>query len=113
MAYLVVAGVTVPVALESVREVAVPVGQVRRAFSGAPRSSVSSYKREWRGIATKWMTRATANTLRAALDNTPPLTVTGDLTGSISAYIQNIEDAGRTKLAGGEYVRLSFDMLEA
>lgn len=112
--YLVVAGVTVPVAPDSVKEVAVPVGQVRRAYSGAPRSSVSAYKREWRGVTTTWIARSAANSLRAALKGTPPLAVSGDLpAGSITVYIQNIEDAGRSKFAGGEYVRISFDMLEA
>lgn len=113
MAYLVVGGVTVSVQLERVRRIDVSVGEVRRAYSGAPRSSVSAYKNEWRGIETTWLTRSAADTLRAALKGTPPVTVSGDLTGSISAYIRNIEDVGRSKFAGGEHVRLSFDLLEA
>ena len=113
MAYLVVAGVTVPVALGSGRRAEVPIGDVQRAYSKAPRSSVSGYKLEWRGVETVFIPRATANTLRTALKGTPPLAVTGDLTGSLNVYVRNIEEVDKTKLSGGEYVRLSFDMWEA
>lgn len=111
MAYLVV-GSTVPVALGGSQRTEVPIGEVRRAFSGAPRSSVSGYKREW-SVETAWMTRAAADTLRTALKGTPPVSVSGDLTGSISVYVQNIRTVGSDKGAAGEFTRLAFDLLEA
>lgn len=118
MAYAVIAGQTIPVMPTTPRRREFAVGEVRRAFSGAPRSSVRDYWLEWEGVETKWITRAQADTIRSALKSTPPLTVSGDMFGSVtSAYVQNIREVEKArKMFAGvntEAVRLSFDAWEA
>lgn len=106
----------VRVEISSARRTEVPVGEVRRAFSGAPRSTVRAYKREW-PLETVWYTRATADSLRTALQATPPIAVTGDLAGSVNVYFSDIQEVEKTeRVVGGtrtEYVRLGFLMLQA
>lgn len=117
MAFLVIAGQTIPVIPTSARRREFAIGEVRRAFSGAPRSSVRGYKLAWEGVETSWISRAQADTIRTAIKGTPPLTTTGDLTGAINTYILNIQEVDKArKMIGGvsvEAVRLSFDIWEA
>lgn len=114
MAFLVIAGQTIPVWLNSGHRKETLIGEVRRAYSGAPRASIQGYETEWEGIETKWIARSTADTIRTALKGTPPLTVTGDLTGSITAFVLNIREVekGRKMIGGAsvEAVRLSLDL---
>jgi hypothetical protein len=117
MAYLTVGGVTVKVIHSAPRRREEAVGEVRRAFSGAPRSSVRAYYSVWEGVETTWITRTAADTLRAALKGTPPVACTGDLTGSINAYVSNIQEVEKARLLSSgsnvEHVRLSFDLWAA
>lgn len=117
MAYLVVGAVTVQVITSSPLRSETAVGSVRRAFSGKPRSSVSDYFTEWNGVETAWLIKADADTLRAALEAGPPVSVSGDLTGSISVYVLNIKEVEKAehRIAGvrTERVRLGFDMWAA
>ena len=59
------------------------------------------------------LTRAAADTLEGLLQAAPPLTLTGDLTGAISGYAQNIRMHSKAMVGGAEKVRLSFELLEA
>lgn len=117
MPFLVIASQTIPVTLNAARRKDVEVGEVRRAFSGAPRSSVRAYVREWEGVETRWISRAQADTFRSALEGAPPLAASGDLTGSVNVYIRNVQEVekGRKIISGSavEAVRLSFDILQA
>lgn len=82
MAYLVVGGVTVPVAADSPPTHRLPqIGEVVRAFDGSPRSSVQAEAPEWE-IRTAILTDAAANTLLAVLRGAHPITCSGDLLGS-------------------------------
>lgn len=111
MVYLVIGALGVNVAVRSAHRISVPVGEVRRSFSGKPRSTVSDYITAWEGVETSWMTRAAANTLRAALeDTTPPVAISGDLTGSINAYFLNVREVDKDEFGGAEYIRIGFDI---
>lgn len=112
MAYLTVGGTTIPIADEESERIDFEVGEVRRAFSGAPRSSVRAYKAGWK-LSTPWVTRSSGNTYRGLLEASPPLTLTGDVTGSVSGYALNISTKSRTNAAGAEVVKVSFELWQA
>lgn len=83
MAFLVVGGVTVPVAAGSSPTLKyVQIGEVAPAFDGSPRSSVQSERLEVEGIVTPPMLDAAAATLLAVLRGSHPITCSGDLLGS-------------------------------
>ena len=65
-------------------------------------------KGNWQ-IATVYMATAAADTIVTALEGTPPLAASGDLTGSINVLVGNIQ---REHKAVGK-VRLSFLVQEA
>lgn len=106
----------VKVDINSSQRAEVPVGEVRRAFSGAPRSTVSSYRREWQ-LETVWLTRTVINSLRTALEAAPPVAVTGDLTGSVNVYFSDIREIEKNEFRVGgtltEHARLGFLMMQA
>lgn len=110
MPYLVVAGQTISVAVDTPARNRVEIGKRERAFDGTQRSSVRARKSEWT-VETTWYTRANADTLVTALEGAPPLTVTGDMAGSISAHAANIRTA-HAQFAAGEFVKVTFDLLE-
>lgn len=109
MPFLVVASQTIPVAVGTSSRARTEIGKVERAFDGTARSSVRARKNDW-PITTTWGAAATIDTIRAALEGTPPLAASGDLTGSVNVVITGIrEDLDDT----GSYKRLSFTMMEA
>lgn len=112
MPLLAIGGTTVDVADDEVERTETEVGEVRRAFSGSPRSSVRAHKAGWK-VSTVYITRAAANTLLGLLKATPPLTITGDLTGSISGYALNIQTESKTMAGGAEKVRVTFEIWAA
>lgn len=115
MAYLVAGGQTIGVSIGAPQRRLVSVGSVRRAYSGVPRSSVRAYFNEW-PVETKWIPRSTENTVITALKASTPVTMTGDMAGSVSGCVENIRrvEVGRKMFAGvnTEAVRLGFDLLE-
>ena len=108
MAFLIIAGQTIPVPPRQPRETRVEVGRRGRALDGSARSTVRARKGEWQ-VTTVAMTTAAADTMEAALEGTPPLAASGDLTGSINVLVGAIE---RTS-AGIGFVQLSFLVQEA
>ena len=108
MAFLVIAGQTIPVEVAGPVGPRVEIGQRGRAFDGSARSSVRARKGEW-SITTVIMTTAEANTIVSALEGTPPLAASGDLTGSINVLVGDIQREHR----GVGKVRLSFLVMEA
>lgn len=89
MAFLTIAGITVEVqtsqaqALEPTR-----VGEQRRAFSGALRSTVRAEKRGWR-FSTPPLTAADAATLQAAIATDAVVSCAGDaLGGTVSCMVR-------------------------
>lgn len=111
MPFLSIGGTDVSVANDTVDREEFAVGEVRAAFSGAPRSSVRAYKKRW-SMSTIPLTRTAANTLEGLLQANPPLTIAGDLTGSISGYASDIKMHSQTNAAGAELVVVSFRLWE-
>lgn len=111
MAFLTLGGVTIPVLIDEPEGVRVEIGARERAFDGGPRSSVRSRKWEW-PIVTRIVPEATGATILAALEGSPPIAATGDLTGSIDVIVGDVRQRW-SKKADGEYVQLSFLMQEA
>lgn len=111
MAFLVIAGQTIPVLLEEPESIRVEIGRRERAFNGDLRSSVRVRKEEW-PIITKLIPRATADTIITALEGTPPLAASGDMAGSINVLVGGITKRHQ-KFSSGEHVQLSFLVMEA
>ena len=108
MAFLVIASNTIPVAVGGPVAPRVEIGARGRSFDGSARSTVRARKGRW-AIVTAYMTTAAANTIVTALEGTPPLAATGDLTGAINVLVGEIERQFR----GIGFVRLSFIVQEA
>lgn len=112
MEFLVVAGVTVPVELNTSTADVSEVGDRERAFDGTMLATIRGHKNEWK-VQTPPLLRADADTLEAALKGTPPLACSGDLLGGpINCHATGIQKQYR-KYANGEHVALSFVLLEA
>ncbi len=107
MAFLIIASQTIPVPVLEPVAPRVEIGHRGRSFDGSARSTVRARKGEW-SIVTAYMTTAAADTIVTALEGTPPLAATGDLTGAINVLVGNIERAYK-----GVLVRLSFLVQEA
>ena len=108
MPFLVVAGETIPVEVSGPVGPRVEIGRHGRAFDGSARSTVRARKGEW-PIVTAYMTSTSADTIVTALEGTPPLAASGDLTGAINVLVGNIQREHR----GVAKVRLSFLVHEA
>ncbi len=111
MAFLIIAGQTIPVLMQEPTSSRGEVGRRGRAFDGSARSTVRARKEDW-PIVTKYVLRATADTMVSALEGSPPLAASGDLTGSINVLVGGIRKRHR-KFATGEHVQLSFLVQEA
>ena len=111
MAFLVVAGVTVPVALNTTSGAPVEAGERVRAWDNSMLSTVRDFKDEWQ-VTTALMLRADADTLKAALQGTPPLTCSGDLLGGSVSCHAVITGERYVKKGVGEMVALSFTLME-
>lgn len=107
MAFLVIAGVTIPVEVVGPDAPRVEIGHRGRAFDGSARSTVRARKGEW-PIVTAYMTPAKADTIVTAIEGTPPLAASGDLTGFIDVLVGVVQ-----RRYNGTTVRLSFFMQEA
>jgi hypothetical protein len=80
MAFLIVNGQTVPVAVDGASMEQELIGDRARAFDGTMRSTRRATKRRWK-VKTTPMTSAEATLLTTSLLNTPPVTCSGDLLG--------------------------------
>lgn len=112
MAFLVVAGVTVPVALNTTQGAPVEAGERVRAWDNSMLATIRDRKKEWQ-VTTRPIPRADANTLEAALNGTPPLACSGDLLGGAVNCHAQITDLRYAKYAPGEHVVLVFTLMEA
>lgn len=113
MAYLVVGGVTVPVAADSPPAHRLSqIGEVVRAFDGSPRSSVQAESPEWE-IRTAVLTDAEANTLLAVLRGSHPITCSGDLLGSSMSCVPTDIQTAPVHLGTTRRRSVSFRLLGA
>jgi hypothetical protein len=111
MAFLIVGGVTVPVAVGQAAEGRPQLGEVVRAFDGSPRSSVRDALREWE-IQTIPVTGSLAATLLAVLEGAHPITCSGDLLGGSVACVPTDISAPPVKTgAVAPYRTISFRLL--
>ena len=117
MAYLTIGDyyTAVPVDTASPQMRVETIGEVRRAFSGVPRSSVRARYNVWE-IETRWMPRATADDIMEALAESPPIDVGGDMLSAASALAVNVRRSATTRavVAGvnTEMVKLSMELWE-
>lgn len=111
MAFLIVGGVTVKVAVGQAAEDRPQIGEVVIAFDGSPRSSVQGRRYEWE-ITTAPITEAEADTLLAALEGSHPVTCSGDLIGGTLGCIPTEIKNNPVKISGAtRYRAVSFRLL--
>lgn len=111
MAFLTVAGVTVPVSVNQFTSKRIEVGTTERAFDGTMRSSIRARKNEW-SIVTAMMPAADAESLISTLEGTPPLSAAGDLVGSTVSTVAHSITRSHMKMALGEYESVAFTLSE-
>lgn len=102
MAFLTIAGITVPVAPTGASESAPElVGSDSRSYAGAFRSTVRAEKRGW-VFTTKPISRTLAESLRSACALGALVTCTGDALGGLSYTCRvTIGQVGYVKVASG------------
>lgn len=111
MAFLEVGYVTVPVRPGGLRGRIDPVGSVRRAFDGSPRSSVRAHYRVW-AVESQWMSAADAASLEAELVALGEVDVSGDALTASSVIVDAIQRTEMTPAGGGALARVSFELWE-
>ncbi len=111
MAFLVVGGVTVPVAIGSPSRNVVEIGDRARAFNGTMLSRIRARKKQWT-IVTTPMTEADATTLETALNGALPVACSGDLTGAVNTHPE-ITGVTPVKLASTFHIVIAFTLFEA
>ena len=113
MAFLTVAGTTVPVAPTGCTTKIITIGDVgTRAFDGTMRSTERTTKREW-SITTTPMTPSAADAIVTALGTGAAITVNGDIVNNVATSCFRVL-VGRTAIAtrGAHYDTLAFTLLE-
>ena len=113
MAFLTVAGTTVPVALTGCSTKIVTIGDVgTRAFDGTMRSTERTTKREW-SITTAPMSPSLADALIAALGTGAAISVNGDMVNNVATSCFR-QLTGRTSVAvrGAHYDTVQFALME-
>lgn len=112
MAALVLAGTTIPIALDGASEDAPElIGDRGRAFDGTMREVSDGYKRRW-PLQTPLLASGDYNSIRAVLVATPPLAATGDITGSRDVFVE-LTGETMVKANGSLHRAIRFTLLEA
>ncbi len=114
MAFLTVAGTTVPVATGGCDTKITTIGDVgTRAFDGTYRNTERTTKREWT-ITTAPMTPTLADALVTALGTGAAISVNGDIVNSVATSCYRlITDRKAVASRGGHYDTLAFSLMEA
>lgn len=102
MAFLIIAGITVPVAIVGAKKTWEIGGSNSRAFSGGLRSTVRWTKRGWQ-VTTTPLLEADASAIETAVVGGDFVTVSGDMTGTLTCQV-TVGDAPFVKVstvAGG------------
>jgi hypothetical protein len=101
MAFLTVAGITVPVSITSASEKAKEtIGGDSRAYAGSLRSTVRAEKRNWQ-FTTSTLSTVDDATLVAAVANGAFVTCNGDALGGAVTCRVTISDGPYVKVRGG------------
>ena len=106
MAFLTVAGATIPVARNSASADTEEIGDSDRAFDGTMRQTIRNRVTQWRG-ETIALTRADASSVLSTLNtSTQPQTCAGDLLATISTAVSCFTKAvTETPLQSGSTAR--------
>lgn len=113
MAFLVVSGITVPIAASSSPSRSdEEIGDRARAFDGTMRQTIRAVKHNHSG-ETDPITKTDAAALVAALQGTPPLTCSGDWLGASGSYFGMVTDYRGVKTNSGFRVVVGLTLMEA
>lgn len=111
MSMLVVGAVTVPVSPQTLpKKEFVEYGDFSQAIDGSDGGVLVGRKVKWT-VSTAPMTQATADTLVAAIQATPPVSCSGTLTGSLSAR-GTVTSYDTVTVKGGFRVIVTFTLLQ-
>lgn len=112
MAFLIVGGITVPVAASTTPSRSEDeIGDRARAFDGTMRQTVRATKYNY-SVQTKPIIKTDADALVTAVKATPPITCSGDLLGASGSYFGQVTDYHAVKASSVLY-RVSFTLMEA
>ncbi|MBV9772648.1 MAG: hypothetical protein JO040_01780 [Gemmatimonadetes bacterium] len=100
MAFLIVNGQTVPVAVDGASVDYELIGDRARAFDGTMRSTRRATKRNWK-VKTAPMAVAAADQLTTSLLATPPITCSGDMLGGSVACDAEVTGVTFSPASGG------------
>jgi hypothetical protein len=103
MPFLVVGGITVPVAADGGvgHEVEEIGGEVTRAFDGTAQIARRGVKHRY-SVSTAPLSRTAADALRTVLVGAQPVTCSGDLPGASGSYITQVRGYRPVPVAGGD-----------
>lgn len=113
MAFLVIAAVTVPVAVDTFGEVEpLVVGERVSAFDGTLRDSIRARKRRWSG-KTRPLTATEYTNVRSALDTSGLVACSGDALGGALTCGVSVKSAAVSATEAGFRRVIEFEMEEA
>lgn len=113
MAFLIVGGITVPVASSSSPTRSDDeIGDRDRAFDGTMRQMIVTVKHNHEG-ETKPITKTDADALVTALRASPPITCSGDWLGASGSYFATVREYRGVKVNGAFRVVVAFTLFEA
>lgn len=98
MAFLVIAGTTIPCMEGSATERIVRIGSSFRAYAGNLRSTVRAEKREWQ-VTTHFLSNTASAALKAAVALAAQVTCSGDLLGGSVTCEVEVGDGSYPTLA--------------
>lgn len=113
MSFLVVGGITVPIAASSTPSRSdEEIGDRQRAFDGTMRQTVIAVKHNHAG-ETKPLLKVDADALVTALQATPPITCSGDWLGASGSYFAQVTEYRGVKVGSVARVVVAFTLMEA
>lgn len=112
MSFLVVGGITVPIAASSTPSRSdEEIGDRARSFDGTMRQTVIAVKHNHAG-ETVPISKTDADALVTALQASPPITCSGDWLGASGSYFGQVTDYHAVKV-GSPYYIVAFTLMEA
>lgn len=112
MPLLVIEGTTIPIALDGAEEdVPELIGDRGVTFDGSLREVNDGVKRRW-PLRTPPLSSAEYATIRGTLIATPPLSCSGDLTGSMNGFVE-LTGESLYRIRGQLFRAIRFKLLQA
>lgn len=107
MPFLALDGTTIPCAIDDAEGEVQEFGDRDYAHDGTLQTRLRARKDRW-PLITPWLTSASASTVLAALTAQEPTAATGDLTGSVSVYVEMRGKHVKTVDDGERRIRYAF-----